>query len=269
MPTVASGGCCCGVLWRLFLLAYVAPIGACGDCLDIEHSSTFFDNVIWGPTNEDVRAMAANSVGMTTPMDHDLDSGLLHSEGQPFILNLGNASLLDILSPNACAMGIAYGMDFSMCSCVDLPFPRPLGLGGFEAGTSSHHVGFMDAVFDIVSSCAHVTYSSFKEEADVCARVEIDFLKGHTSIGPILALDDRRMDKYATPFEFAAPKHKMVFVSYLDKLNMTYLVVSSMANTNVATYVSRLEPMLVVVLAPTYDEVKWGLNLSSASSLGT
>ena len=172
MPTVASGGCCCGVLWRLFLLANVAPIGAFGDCLDIGHSSTFFDNVIWGPTNEDVRAMAANSVGMTTPMDHDLDSGLLHSEGQPFILNLGNASLLNILSPNACVMGIAYGMGFSMCSHVDLPFPRPLGPGGFEACASSHQVGFMETGFNILSSCAHLTYSSFKEEAGAYARIE-------------------------------------------------------------------------------------------------
>ena len=102
MPTVASGGCCFGVLWRLFLLAYVVPFGAFGDCLDIEHSSTFFDNVVWGPTNEDVRATATNSGGMTTPMVHDLDSGLLHSAGQPFILILGNASLLDILSFDKC-----------------------------------------------------------------------------------------------------------------------------------------------------------------------
>ena len=85
MPTGASSGCYCGVLWRLFLLAYVGPIGAFGVCLDIEHSSTNFDIGVWGLPDEDVRAKAAYSLGVTIQVDHDLVSDLLHSGELPML----------------------------------------------------------------------------------------------------------------------------------------------------------------------------------------
>ena len=206
--------------YGISLLAYVGPIGAFGVCLDIEHSSTNFDIGVWGLTDEDVRAKAAYSLGVTIQVDHDLVSDLLHSGELSLTFNLDVSSLLDMLSTNALVMGMAHGMCFSLGSHVDLPLPRSLELGGINLGAPSHWVGFMKEKFDVLSSCMQRTISSHKDEADALTRVEIIWMLGQTSFGQNLFSDDWRMLKIVVPFEFATLQHNCWFVSSICILNM-------------------------------------------------